>query len=90
MFYVFCTYVFFFFSLLLGSYNETETPLGKWKSYIIPQRVYYVYCILTGNDTYLVFGSVQLLSRVGLTGSDLHVLVHQPNTAVLGVDFDYR
>ena len=43
-----------------------------------------------GNDTYLVFGSVQLLSRVGLTGSDLHVLVHQPNTAVLGVDFDYR
>ena len=45
---------------------------------------------ISGNDTYLVFGSVQLLSRVSLTGSDLHVLVHQPNTAVLGVDFDYQ
>ena len=42
-----------------------------------------------GNDTYLVFGSIQLLSRVSLNGSDLHVLVHQPDTAILGVDFDY-
>ena len=53
------------------------------------QRVYTSLLFKTGNDTYLVFGSIQLLSRVGLTGSDLHVLVHQPNTAVLGVDFDY-
>ena len=60
--------------------------------YMITQTVYMsvVALKLIGNDTYLVFGSVQLLSRVGLTGSDLHVLVHQPNTAVLGVDFDYR
>lgn len=43
-----------------------------------------------GNGAYLVFGTLQLLSRVSLTGSDLHVLVHQPNSAILGVDYDYR
>ena len=51
------------------------------QSFIIP---------ISGNDTYLVFGTGELLSRVGLTGNDLHILVHQPNTVVLGVDFDYQ
>ena len=46
--------------------------------------------LISGNDTYLVFGTGELLSRVGLTGNDLHVLVHQPNTVVLGVDYDYQ
>lgn len=42
-----------------------------------------------GNDPYLIFGSLELLSRVGLTGNDLHVLIHKRNSSVLGVDYDY-
>ena len=42
------------------------------------------------NSTYLIFGSEHFLSRISPTGTDLHALVHQNQTFVIAVDYDYR